>query len=100
AYQFLRLAEPPHGSAHQHLAASRRAHNHIAIQVRWKHAWRDGVHANTIRRPLTSEAPGQGHDGSLGGGVCRYLVKSRERTQRGDVDDPPAAARLQRLVKA
>ena len=54
-HQFMRIAEPAHGRAHQDFAAAFSAGQQVRVQ-RSGDAGRDGIHANSITRPLARQA--------------------------------------------
>src|SRR5260370_40897117 len=87
AHKFLQLAEPAHGSASDELLTARCAVEQAFIQIGAKNAGRNGIHADSVLRPLHGQGLGQRHHTSLAGSIRRNLIKSAARSYRSDVDD-------------
>src|SRR5882762_3052689 len=90
--QFLDLAKTAHRCSHQGLLPARRAVEQCAVQVRAKYSGGDGIYADAMFRPFDGQSLRQGYDRRFAGAISGDFVKSRERCQRGNVDDASVAA--------
>ena len=52
AYQFAQLAKALHGSAQKKLLSALGAIQQLRIELRAKHSWSDGIHADTMAGPF------------------------------------------------
>src|SRR5579862_853825 len=88
ADQLFQLAEAAHGGTHFQFAAALGPVQKLRIQIGAEDPRRDGVHVDSVARPLDRQVAGERQHTRLRRGVGGHFQEADERCQRRDVDDP------------